>query len=107
MKQEQYIHINWRGDKRYFKDKEMTIYHRIDGPAIEWADGDKEWYVDDKLHRLDGPAIEYANGDKYWYVDGKELTKREFNAFTSPLELTIEQIAAKFGVDASKVKIVK
>jgi ADP-heptose:LPS heptosyltransferase len=23
------------------------------------------------LHRLDGPACEYANGDKRWYIDGK------------------------------------
>ena len=23
------------------------------------------------LHREDGPAIEYANGDKYWYFNGK------------------------------------
>ena len=28
------------------------------------------WYNDkEKLHRLDGPAFEYANGDKAWYVD--------------------------------------
>ena len=27
--------------------------HRLDGPAIECADGDKEWWVDDKWHRLD------------------------------------------------------
>ena len=46
-------------------------YHRLDGPAIECADGYKAWYVDGKLHRLDGPAREYANGSKEWYVDGK------------------------------------
>ena len=45
--------------------------HRIGGPAAEWANGDKQWYVNDKLHRIDGPAIERANGDKLWWVNGK------------------------------------
>ena len=34
--------------------------------------GDKYWYVNDKLHRENGlPAVEYANGNKEWYVNGK------------------------------------
>jgi len=53
--------------------------HRKDGPAIEYADGDKVWYLKDKLHREDGPAIEYADGDKSWWVNGKKLTEEEFN----------------------------
>jgi hypothetical protein len=46
-------------------------YHRLDGPAIECADGTKKWLVESKYHRLDGPAIEWANGDKEWWVEGK------------------------------------
>ena len=45
--------------------------HREDGPAIEYASGDKYWYLNDKLHREDGPAIEYASGNKYWFRNGK------------------------------------
>ena len=157
--QEQYIHINKEGDKIYYKDKEMTIRHHRDGPAVEDADGGKAWYVDGKLHRLDGPAIEgtlvegaggyeawyvdnkrhrldgpavegaggykawwvdnkrhrldgpaveYVHGNKQWFVDGKELTEEHFNALSKlPSELTLEDIAAKLGVDVSKVKIVK
>jgi hypothetical protein len=48
-------------------------HHRTDGPAIEYADGSKSWWVGRKLHRTDGPAIEYVNGDKAWYVNGKYL----------------------------------
>ena len=131
MQQEQYIHIDKNGTKFYYKDKAMTIYHRLDGPALEYADGYKSWYVDGKLNRIDGPAIEYtdgskvwwvdnkrhrtdgpavecANGSKAWYVDGKELSEEKFNALTGPtLELTLEEIADKFGVDVSKVKIKK
>ena len=85
MKQEQYIYIDEYGDKFYYKDKETTIWHRLDGPAIEGADGYKAWYVDDK-----------------------RLSEKQFNALSAPtLELTLEDIAAKFGVDASKVKIKK
>lgn len=45
--------------------------HRIDGPAIEYANGAKFWYLHGKLHRTDGPAVEWANGDKFWYFHGK------------------------------------
>jgi hypothetical protein len=44
--------------------------HREDGPAIEGADGYKEWYLNGNLHREDGPAIEGADGYKEWYLNG-------------------------------------
>ena len=111
MQEEIYIQIDEEGNKFYYKDKAMTVNHRLDGPAmeyadgynawfvdgnlhrtdgpaIEWADGSKSWYVDDKRHRTDGPAIEYSDGYKAWYVDGKILTEKEFNALTKPTELT-------------------
>jgi len=58
----------------YYKDKSMTIYHRRDGPAIEYADEYKAWYGNGTLHRLDGPAIEYADGYKVWLVNGVTIT---------------------------------
>jgi hypothetical protein len=51
----------------WYKNK---LLHKIDGPAIEKINGDKEWYKNGILHRVGGPAIERANGDKYWYRDG-------------------------------------
>lgn len=106
--QEQYIYINEIGNKFYYKDRKMKILHRLDGPAIEYDDGYKAWWVDNNRHRLDGPAIECADGIKQWFIDGKELTKEQFNALSAPtLELTLEEIAAKLGVDVSKLKIVK
>jgi hypothetical protein len=41
------------------------------GRFIEHSDGDKEWFLNDKLHREDGYAAEYANGGKVWYINGK------------------------------------
>jgi len=52
--------------------KEGTnILHREDGPAVEYANGDKLWYQNGELHREDGPAVEYANGYKSWFINGK------------------------------------
>lgn len=45
-------------------------YHREDGPAIEWGNGNKHWYLNGKLHRLDGPAIDNLDGFKIWYKNG-------------------------------------
>jgi hypothetical protein len=61
--------VEWaNGDKKwYMKDK----LHRVDGPAVEWASGDKKWYMNGKLHRVDGPAVEWANGDKEWWVNNQ------------------------------------
>ena len=68
--QEQYIHIDEYGNKIVYKDREMKICHRLDGQAVEHADGGKEWWQDGKRHRTDGPAVEYADGSKLWYGEG-------------------------------------
>jgi hypothetical protein len=109
----QYILINKNGDKYYFKDKQMTISHREDGPAIEYANGTKAngtkyWCINNKLHREDGPAVEWSDGNKYWYLNDESLTEAEFLKRTAPeIILTMDEIAAKLGVDVSKLKIKK
>lgn len=45
--------------------------HHEDGPAVEYTDGTKHWYVNGKVHREDGPAIEFSNGDYQWYNNGE------------------------------------
>ncbi len=47
--------------------------HREDGPAIEYPDGGKEWWVDGKLHRVGGPAIEWDDGLERWYFNGNYI----------------------------------
>ena len=63
------------GTKEWFLDGQR---HRLDGPAVEWADGTKAWWVDDQLHRLDGPAVEHADGSKEWWVNGRKQEAGEF-----------------------------
>ena len=84
MSKEQFIHVDSDGDRLYYSDRKMTIRHREDGPAIEYADGDKEWWVDDK-----------------------NLSEQEFNERMNPVELTLEDIAEKFGVSVDQLKIKK
>ena len=45
--------------------------HRIDGPAVERANGTMLWYKEGARHRIDGPAVEWIAGDKEWWVMGK------------------------------------
>jgi hypothetical protein len=67
---------NADGSKEWYLN---GVRHRTDGPAIEYANGSKEWYLNGVLHRTDGPAIEWADEDKEWYkswyLNGTELTK--------------------------------
>lgn len=79
--------INKKFTEKVYKivaDKDKILYylngklHREDGPATEFANGDKEWYINGKLHREDGPAIEYNNGDKSWYINGKRINRLLF-----------------------------
>ena len=94
-------------------DKDKTEWylngqlHREDGPAIEYKDGYKAWYLNDNRHREDGPAIEFSDGCKEWYINDKELTEQAFLNRTTVTELTLEQIATKFGISVDQLKIKK
>ncbi len=64
-------------NKQYY-----TIYlneqgqlHREDGPAIEYDDCAKFWFLNGRRHREDGPACEWANGSREWYLEGKYYTE--------------------------------
>jgi len=107
MQKEQFILVDKSGNKFYYSDREMKIRHRDEGPAVEWVNGYKAWYLNGKRHREDGPAIEYSNGSKEWWIDNELLTEEEFNARMNPVELTLDEIAEKFGVKVDKLKIKK
>jgi len=64
--------IEWtNGDKFYYLNGKL---YREDDPAIESPNGDKEWFLNGKRHREDGPAVE-SDGDKYWFLNGKRHRK--------------------------------
>ena len=80
-------------------------YHRTDGPAIEYADGSKEWWQNDQCHRTDGPAVIYPDGSQWWYLNDRPLTEAEFLKATQPaVEMTVADVEKLLG---KRVKIVK
>ena len=36
--------------------------------------GTRWWRLNGLFHRLDGPAIEYKNGTNHWYINGYNVT---------------------------------
>lgn len=42
-------------------------------------------YQNGVKHALDGPAVEYANGNREWWIDGKQYSKEEFNELTDKI----------------------
>ena len=63
-----YVSID-KWNRKVWQNKKRE-YHRLDGPAVEFPNGHKEWWEYGNLHRLSGPAIEYADGGKNWYQNG-------------------------------------
>jgi hypothetical protein len=67
------------GDLKYVRESngcqnwfKKGIHHRVDGPAIIFADGAESWYEEGKLHRDDDlPAVIRVSGEKQWYQKGK------------------------------------
>ena len=92
------------GHVKYYNERNQL--HRLDGPAIEYSDGDKAWWQNGKRHRLDGPAYEGSDGSKAWWIEGKKYTEKEFLKKTQPAtELTVAEIAKRLGIN--NLKIVK
>lgn len=72
------------GDVYWYKHN-THILHREEGPAIVTADNSKHWFKNGKRHRLDGPAVEYCNGLRLWYVEDNQYTEFEFKNLISNL----------------------
>ena len=55
------------GAKLWFQNEQL---HRVDGPAMEWNNGNYKWYQEGKLHRVGGPAVVT---DRYegWYQNNE------------------------------------
>ena len=67
--------------------------------------GTKSWFLNDRLHREDGPAIEWADGSKSWWINGEYLTEENWKKKVFPVkELTVSEISKMLGYE---VKIVK
>ena len=63
---------------KVYRNKNSALHCEF-GPAAEYDNGDKHWYVDGMRHRIDGPAQEYADGfGNVWCLNGMVLDKKFF-----------------------------
>ena len=63
--------------------KEKIVLEWLDGTRIkEISPSGTFWRRKGKHHREDGPAREWADGSKEWWLNGKEYTEEEFNRAT-------------------------
>lgn len=46
---------------RWYNSKDQL--HREDGPAVEYTNDDKAWYINGQRHREDGPAMKATYGE--------------------------------------------
>lgn len=88
-----YNEIDSHGTKRWRNNNGQ--YHREDGPAIEWADGAKEWWVNDRRHRLDGPAYVGPGGSSAWWVNDTFIEKDNFPKAVVMFLLNVNEETAK------------
>jgi hypothetical protein len=59
---------------------ELEEYNSDEGVYYYMQDS-KHWWLNGLLHREDGPAVEYADGTKYWYINDIQLdctTQKQF-----------------------------
>ena len=59
-------------DKQLIYERFLAVTENTrQNPVID-SDGTKRWYNENgQLHREDGPAVERADGRKEWHVNGK------------------------------------
>ena len=65
------------GDIVYYR-KNTNICHNPYGPAFITKDGNKYYFINNKLHRLDGPALIWPNGEEEYWINYDQLSKKEF-----------------------------
>ena len=61
------------GTIRYWNEK--GYLHREDGPALEYINGNKLWYINGLNHREDGADVELSDGYTEYYLNNKSYTK--------------------------------
>ena len=83
-------------------------YHREDGPAIEYKNGDKAWWLNGNRHREDGPAIEWADGDKEWYLNGIEYSESDWKKEVAKLRANKTSCDGRIvEIDGKKYKLIE
>jgi hypothetical protein len=70
------------GDKEYYINGQL---HNENGPAMVGLDGSKYHYINGYFHNPHGPAIVHTDGSKEYYKNGNMLSEAEFNTWQAQL----------------------
>lgn len=66
-----WIEIDSNGTKWYYNNH---ILSRLDGPAVEYMNGEYSWYKEGNLHRIGGPAFYDLKNNYYeWWLNHKQV----------------------------------
>lgn len=65
------------GTRRYYNM--LGALHRVNGPAVEYADGSNYWLQHGNLHRIGGPAVTREDGSVGFYIFGQRYSNFEYN----------------------------
>lgn len=57
--------------------KRRGVIHREDGPAIIHRDGAETWYFDNQVHREDGPAVTTSDKIEKYFIHGRQYSKED------------------------------
>lgn len=78
--------------------RQFGVIHRIDGPAVIYADGSWEWRKFGRLHRMAGPAVTWPDGISDWFLDDYPMSSYEnYQAYTECSDATILLLKLKWG----------
>ena len=70
-----------------------------------FKDGTKHWYLGNKRHREDGPAMDFADGSKLWFLDDVMMTEARHKAKMKPVkEMTMAELEEALGYSVKVVK---
>ena len=72
--------------------------------TVKVTDEKAEWYFEGNRHRLDGPAIECANGRKEWWVEDRKMSEVKFNSLVKVKELSVKEIEKLLGYPVKVIK---
>ena len=56
---------------------ETGLFHRGNGPAIEFSDGRLLYFQNGALHRSEGPAVINTDGSRLYFLNDKQVQERE------------------------------
>jgi len=53
------------------------------------------WFKNGSLHRSDGPAVDFKDGEKFWFLNGKGVTEQDVLAYRQEIERSALELSDK------------